>query len=215
MDEDDLEGMHPLVLSLEKESRKMAGMFVTPIRNGDENLMSPWVGGEERTETRNKLTNRRLCQPKDKEYRSVTPRKLLSRQQVRSGHDEVEFRHYQDSGTYMEEYRNDKLQRQEALLRDLLMKNARRRASDSCLNCLKTPDLNEKPVEPPQQVAEQKPNPLIVISSRGSSRPCNLPLEGHFQGRKLQGRSQVHPRTTYVHRESLWSVILLFFIKIL
>ena len=209
--EDDLRGMDPSVVSLVLESDKIYEHGTKA--NADR--MSPWLERvSDRTESRTKCGSRRLSQPKDN--RSVTPRRL-SRPSFQAREYEIDFRHHPDTGRYMEEYRNAKLQKQEANLRTAVLKSERRRASEPVVNCSQpTRQLREKPAQEQTSADEvgQKSKPLIVISSRGSSRPCSLPLEGHFQGRKLQGRSQVLPRTTYVHRESLWYVVLFIFVLV-
>jgi len=128
----------------------------------------------------------------------------------------VEFKHYLQPGRYIEEYRNEKAIRQEAAYRELFNKNDRRRASDSSVELRKNYDHTENVAakQVPSVVSmkevqttetDNTDKPLIVVSSKGLSRPAHLPMSGQFQGRKLQWRPTIGNRRITQAKGSQWS----------
>lgn len=148
------------------------------------------------------------CKADSKEYRTGSPRRAISKQFTRNRVDIVEFKHYLQPQRYIEEYRNEKAIRQENAYKELLCKNDRRRASDSCVDFEKKCDRTESSasryapsvpsvVSMKEEQIPQEDNtakPLIVVSSKEFCRPANLPQSGQFQGRKLQWRPTIGNR---------------------
>ena len=216
-DDDDTQGIDPLVLSLEEFSRTLdESAKASDVLGSNEPQLTGWI--EERIPQNENRPSCRRSTPalKDsKDLRSSTPRRTVSRQFSRNREDLVEFKHFTQPGRYMEEYRNEKTRRQEAALRELANKNDRRRASDSCVdmrkNCDHTENVTSKDVPSVVSMKEVQTveddntvKPLIVISSKGLSRPANLPMSGQFYGRKLQWRPTVNNRKIANTKVSQW-----------
>ena len=215
--DNDEQGIDPLVLSLEEFSRALdESAAARDVLGSNEPQLTGWTI-DRAALNENKLSCRRSAPAlKDsKELRSSTPRKSVSRQFARNREDLVEFKHFIQSSRYIEQYRNEKTSRQEAALRELASKNDRRRASDTCVDLGKNGDHTEngtfKNVPSVVRVKEVQPakddnsvKPLIVVSSKGLSRPANLPMSGQFHGRKLQWRPTVGNRKITNAKVSQW-----------
>lgn len=206
LDDENLEGMDCLVLALEELSRRVddSGESSDFLASNDVKLTG-WILNHS-SQNENRSVCRRSGPSKDsKEHRSSTPRRAISRQFTRNREDLVEFKHYLNPSKYIEQYRNEKAIRQEAAYRELLGKNDKRRVSDSFAELGKNCDHTESvPARHAPKVVSVKEaqttednnadKPLIVVSSKGHTRPANLPLSGQFQGRKLQWRPSVSNR---------------------
>ena len=215
--DDDAQGVDPLVLSLEEFSRAQdESATVDDVLGSNEPQLTGWIF-DRAALNENKPSCRRLAPAsKDsKDLRSSTPRRSVSRQFARNRGDLVEFKHFLQPGRYIEQYRNEKTNRQEAALRELASKNDRHRASDNCVDLGKNDDHTENGTSKnvPSVVSmkevqtaedDNTVKPLIVVSSKGLSRPANLPVSGQFQGRKLQWRPAVSNRKITNAKPSQW-----------
>ena len=215
--DNDAQGIDPLVLSLEEFSRAQdESVIPTDDLGSNEPQLTGWIV-DRAAPNENKPSCRRSAPAlKDsKELRSSTPRRIVSRQFARNRGDLIEFKHFLQSSRYIEQYRNEKISRQEAALRELASKNDRRRASDSCVDLGKNNDHTEngtfknvpsvvsmKEVQTAED--DNTVKPLIVVSSKGLSRPANLPRSGQFHGRKLQWRPTVSNRKITNTKVSQW-----------
>lgn len=216
-DDDDAQGIDRLVLSLEEFSRALdESVTASDTLGSSEPQLTGWIV-ERTVQNENKPACRRSAPAlKDsKELRSTTPRRSVPRQFARNREDLVEFKHFIQPGRYIEEYRNEKTSRQEAALRELANKHDRRRASDSCMelrkNCDHIENVTSKTVPSVVSMKEAQTTeddnavkPLIVVSSKGLSRPANLPISGQFYGRKLQWRPTVNSRKISNTKVSQW-----------
>lgn len=215
-DDDDVQGIDSLVLSLEEFSRTLDES--SDVLSSTEPQLNGWIVDRTAAQNENKPSCRRRSAPvvKDsKELRSSTPRRTVSRQFNRNREDLVEFKHFLQTGRYIEAYRNEKTSRQEAALKELTNKNDRRRASDSCVDLGKNVDHSENltsknvpsVVSMKEAQTAQDDNtvkPLIVVSSKGLSRPANLPMSGQFHGRKLQWRPTIGSRKITNAKGTQW-----------
>ncbi|KAL9988380.1 hypothetical protein ACROYT_G002818 [Oculina patagonica] len=217
-DDGDTQGIDLLVLSLEEFSRTSdESAIASDVLGSNEPQLSGWIV-DRTAQNENKPSCRRSAPVlKDsKDLRSSTPRRAVSRQFARNREDLVEFKHFIQPGRYIEEYRNEKTSRQEAALRELANKHDRRRASDTCVdlrkNCDHTENGTSKNVPSVVSMKEVQTaeddnaaKPFIVVSSKGLSRPANLPMPGQFHGRKLQWRPTVNNRKITNAKVSQWS----------
>ena len=217
LDDENFEDVDCFVLALEEFSRSVEESVVSSIVLGSNDLLlTGWIV-DRASQNENKPVCRRSTPSKDlKEQRSSTPRRTVSRQFTRNRDDLVEFKHYLHPGKYIEEYRNEKAIRQESAYRELLHKNDKRRVSDSFVELGKNCDHTENVAsrQGPSvvsmkevQTAEENNNtdkPLFVVSSKGFSRPANLPMSGQFHGRKLQWRPTVGSRKITHSKGSEW-----------
>ena len=217
LDEENLEDVDCFVLALEELSRSVEeSVESSNVLGSNDLLLTGWIV-ERGSQNENKPVCRRHTPSKDsKEQRSSTPRRTVSRQFARNRDDLVEFKHYIQPGKYIEEYRNEKALRQEAAYRELFNKNDKRRVSDSFVemrkNCDHTENVASRQVPSvvsmkEVQAAEETNNtdkPLIVVSSKGFSKPANLPMSGQFLGRKLQWRPTVGNRKITHPKVSEW-----------
>ena len=217
LQDDSVQGLDPLVLSLEEFSRKMEEIAVArDVSPADEIQLTGWV--ERPRNGSCKLAGRRSTPsiPKHlKEQRSTSNRRAVSRQLTANREDSMGFKHYLEMGRYIEEYRNDKILRQEAALKELLNRNERCRMSGSCLDSGKSVDNSEhftikqapsvvSMKEVPSTEDDNETKPFIVVSSKGLVRPSNLPVSGLFQSRKLQNRPTVRDRRVNQSRVTQW-----------
>lgn len=209
-EDDEFQDIDHFVLALVELSSKAAETVESyNVLSSSEPQLTGWI--TERTiSNENKPVCRRSTPSKadSKEHRSGTPRKAISKQFTRNQADIVEFKHYLQPQRYIEEYRNEKAIRQENAYKELLCKNDRRRASDSCVDFGKKCDQTESSasrhvpsvpsvVSMKEEQIPQEDNttkPLIVVSSKELCKPANLPLSGQFQGRKLQWRPTIGNR---------------------
>ena len=219
LDENDnvAQGIDPLVLSLEEFSRAQdESATASDVLGSNEPQLTGWIVDRAALNENKPSCRRSAAALKDsKEQRSSTPRRSVSRQFARSRGDLIEFKHFLQPSTYIEQYRNEKTSRQEAALRELTSKNDRRRTSDSCVDVGKTNDhiengtfKNAPSVVSMKEVQTAEDDnavkPLIVVSSKGLSRPANLPRSGQFHGRKLQWRPTVGNRKITNAKVSQW-----------
>ena len=218
LDDDDDDGIDRLVLSLEEFSHKLDES--SDVLSSNESQLTGWTADRSAAQNENKPSPRRsfLAVKDSKDVRSSTPRKTFSRQFTRNREDATEFKHFLQPGKYIEEYRNEKTIRQEAALKELANKNDRRRASDSCVdfrkncNCDHSENgISKKHVPSVVSMKEVQTaeddnvvKPLIVVTSKGVSRPANLPVSGQFHGRKLQWRPSVTSRKIINTKPSAW-----------
>lgn len=216
LDDENLQEIDCFVLALQELSHKTdESVESSDVLSLSEPQLTGWIV-DRTTQTPNKPACRRSAPSKDsKETRSNTPRRAVSRQFARNREDLIEFQHHLQPGRYIEEYRNEKAIRQEAAYKELLSKNERRRASDSCVdlgkNCDHTDNMASKHVPSVVSMKEVQTaeddntvKPLIVVSSKGLSRPANLPLSGQFHGRKLQWRPTISNRKITHAKGSQW-----------
>lgn len=216
--DDDAQGIDPLVLSLEEFSRAQdASAIVSDVLGSSVSQLTGWIVDRGALNENKPSCRRSAPALKDsKELRSSTPRRSVSRQFARNQGDLVEFKHFLQPSRYIEEYRNEKTSRQEAALRELASKNDRRRVSDSCVDLGKhsdqTEDVTSKNVPSVVSMKEVQTaeddntvnKPLIVVSSKNFSRPANLPMSRQFHGRKLQWRPTVSNRKVINAKVSQW-----------
>ncbi|KAJ7339422.1 hypothetical protein OS493_005820 [Desmophyllum pertusum] len=122
-DDDDVQGIDSLVLSLEEFSRTLDES--SDVLSSIEPQLNGWIVDRTAAQNENKPFCRRSAPVvKDsKELRSSTPRRTVSRQFNRNREDLVEFKHFLQTGRYIEAYRNEKTSRQEAALKELTNKN--------------------------------------------------------------------------------------------
>lgn len=216
-DDNDAQGIDPLVLSLEEFSRTQdESATASDVLGSNEPLLTGWIVDRTALKENKPSCRRSATALKDsKELRSSTPRRTVSRQFARNRGDLVEFKHFLQPSRYIEEYRNEKTSRQEAALREQANKNDRRRASDSCVDLGKNGNHTENgtsksvpsvvSMKEVQTVEDDNTvKPLIVVSSKGLSRPANLPMPGQFHGRKLQWRPTVSNRKITNAKVSQW-----------
>ena len=219
LDENDnvAQGIDPLVLSLEEFSRAQdESATASDVLGSNEPQLTGWIVDRAALKENKPSCRRSAAALKDsKEQRSSTPRRSVSRQFARNRGDLIEFKHFLQPSRYIEQYRNEKTSRQEAALRELASKNDRRRTSDSCVDLGKTNDhiengtfKNAPSVVSMKEVQTAEDDnavkPLIVVSSKGLSRPANLPRSGQFHGRKLQWRPTVGNRKITNAKVSQW-----------
>ena len=217
LEDEEFQGMDRFVLDLEELSRQ-ADEFVESsgiLNSSEPQLLTGWIV-DRTVQNENKPVCRRSVPPKDsKEHRSTTPRRTVSRQFTRNREDTIEFKHHVQPGRYIEEYRNEKAIRQENAYKELLNKNDKRRTSDTCVdfgkNCDHTENVASKHVPSVVSMKEEQTakgnnvvKPLIVVASKGLSRPANLPVSGQFQGRKLQWRPTIGNRKITHAKGSQW-----------
>ncbi|XP_020629220.1 uncharacterized protein LOC110066338 [Orbicella faveolata] len=215
--DNDEQGIDPLVLSLEEFSRAQDELATaTDVLGSNEPQLTGWIVHRAALNENKPSCRRSAPALKDsKEVRSSTPRRSVSRQFARNRGDLGEFKYFLQPSRYIEQYRNEKINRQEAALRELASKNDRRRASDSYVDLGKNGDHTEngtfknvpsvvsmKEVQTAEDDNTVKP---LVVSSKGLSRPANLPMSGQFHGRKLQWRPTVGNRKITNAKVSQWS----------
>jgi len=215
--DDDAQGIDPLVLSLEELSRAQDESSISSdVLGSNVSQLTGWIVDRVALNENKPSCRRSAPALKDfKELRSSTPRRSVSRQFARNQGDLFEFKHFLQPSRYIEEYRNEKTSRQEAALRALASKNDRHRASDSCVDLEKNGDHTENATSKnvPSVVSmkevqtaedDNTVKPLIVVSSKNFSRPANLPMSRQFHGRKLQWRPTVSNRKAINAKVSQW-----------
>ncbi|XP_031569252.1 uncharacterized protein LOC116303787 [Actinia tenebrosa] len=161
-------------------------------------------------------SQRKLLKTPNKDAKAVTtnPKRSFSRQSVyRTSDIEFDFKHYQHRVKYIEQYRNEKLIRQDAGLNDILVKSTSDRRKlksevcDECTNHRTSPSETSDVLK--LEHSEYSSNTAVTNSSIGPTYHAKNRLNtGIFHGKKLYSRPVFRYSGLHSNRETNWNEVI-------